>query len=378
MSVLAAAGPSAYWYLARGTGAVSLVLLTASVVLGVMGSVRFALAPRWPRFAIDTIHRDVSLLVLAVLVVHIVTSVLDSFAPITLTQAVIPFIGTYRPLWLGFGALSFDLLVALALTSILRRRIGYRVWRGIHWLAYASWPVAVLHGLGTGSDTKVWWMLALTVGCVAAVAVAVLIRIARTETEPDGRRGALTALTIATPVGLALFTLAGPLQHGWAARAGTPASLLAKFRPAAARTASAAAAGAANNSPAASPAKLTLKVPFQAQISGNVSQTEATGGALVDLALKLSGGARGKLRIRLAGTPIDGGGLSMTGSQVDLLASGLPSVMEGRIVSLEGQQFVARVTGAGSALELHANLSIDQSSGAVTGTLSGTRSRGGG
>jgi sulfoxide reductase heme-binding subunit YedZ len=378
MSVLAAAGPSAYWYLARGTGAVSLVLLTASVVLGVMGSVRFALAPRWPRFAIDTIHRDVSLLVLAVLVVHIVTSVLDSFAPITLTQAVIPFIGTYRPLWLGFGALSFDLLVALALTSILRRRIGYRVWRGIHWLAYASWPVAVLHGLGTGSDTKVWWMLALTVGCVAAVAVAVLIRIARTETEPDGRRGALTALTIATPVGLALFTLAGPLQHGWAARAGTPASLLAKFRPAAARTASAAAAGAANNSPAANPAKLTLKVPFQAQISGNVSQTEATGGALVDLALKLSGGARGKLRIRLAGTPIDGGGLSMTGSQVDLLASGLPSVMEGRIVSLEGQQFVARVTGAGSALELHANLSIDQSSGAVTGTLSGTRSRGGG
>src|SRR5438874_2405352 len=86
-AVLGAVGPSAYWYLARGTGAVSLVLLTASVVLGVLGSLRFAAAPRWPRFAIDSLHRDVSLLVLVVLVAHIITSVLDSFAPIQLIDA---------------------------------------------------------------------------------------------------------------------------------------------------------------------------------------------------------------------------------------------------------------------------------------------------
>ena len=159
---LAAASPKAYWYLTRGTGAVALVLLTASVLLGVLGSLRFSAGPRWPRFAIETLHRDVSLLVMVVLAVHIVTSVLDSFAPISVLNAVIPFTGTYRPLWLGFGALSFDLLVALAATSLVRRRLGYRAWRSIHWLAYASWPVAVLHGLGTGSDTKVWWMLALT------------------------------------------------------------------------------------------------------------------------------------------------------------------------------------------------------------------------
>src|ERR1700744_4514461 len=121
-AVGAALGPSAYWYLARGTGAVALVLLTASVVIGILGSVRFT-AARWPRFAIDAVHRDISLLVLVVLVIHIVTSVLDGFAPITLLDGVIPFASTYRPLWLGLGTLSFDLLVAIAITSIIRRRI---------------------------------------------------------------------------------------------------------------------------------------------------------------------------------------------------------------------------------------------------------------
>ena len=148
MLAVAATGPSVYWYLARGTGAVALVLLTLSVVLGVLGTLRFAVAPRWPRFAIDTLHRDVSLLVIVLLVVHILTSVLDSFAPIKLTDSVIPFVSSYRPLWLGLGALAFDILLALVITSLLRRRFGYHRWRLVHWLAYASWPVAVLHGLG--------------------------------------------------------------------------------------------------------------------------------------------------------------------------------------------------------------------------------------
>src|SRR5438270_13366633 len=98
--ILAASAPSAYWYLARGTGVVALVLLTASVIVGILDSLRFAASPRWPRFAIDSLHRDLSLLVIAVLVVHIVTSVLDSFAPIQLLDAVIPLHSSYRPLWL--------------------------------------------------------------------------------------------------------------------------------------------------------------------------------------------------------------------------------------------------------------------------------------
>lgn len=368
MSILAAAGPSAYWYLARGTGAVALVLLTASVVLGILGSLRFAAGARWPRFAIDSLHRDVSLLVLVLLVAHILTSVLDSFAPIRLIDAVIPFASSYRPLWLGLGTLSFDILVALVITSVMRRRLGYQAWRAVHWLAYASWPVAVLHGLGTGSDTKVWWMLALTAGCVAAVTVAVLVRIGRADPD-SGVRAPAILLSIAAPIGIAIFTLAGPLQHGWAGRAGTPPVLLGKAAvPVSRRVA------ASHRAPAVRAAQAaTLKAPFSARLAGTVKQTNVAAGSIVDIALRLSGGARGRLRVRLAGAPVDGGGLSMTGSQVDLLADGLPSVMEGQIVQLQGQQFIARVAnGTGSALDLHANLSIDQQTGVVSGTLAAT------
>jgi sulfoxide reductase heme-binding subunit YedZ len=374
---LAAAGPSAYWFLARGTGVVSLLLLTASVVLGVLGSLRFAAGSRWPRFAIDALHRDVSLLVMVLLVAHILTSVLDSFAPITLLDSVIPFGASYRPLWLGLGALSFDILIALVVSSLVRRRLGYRAWRGVHWFAYASWPVAVLHGLGTGSDTTVWWMLVLTVGCTAAVLIAIWVRIARAEPASPGLRRCAIALTLATPLGMAIFALAGPLQRGWARRAGTPPTLLGSaFVPAAATVGTR--SGTRPAAKGASPAG-ALKLPFSARLAGRVTQTPERGGAILDLAMRLSGGARGRLRVRMGGAPISGGGLSMTGSQVDLLADGLPSVMEGQIVSLQGQQFLAHVASAsGSQVNLRANLMIDSQNGTVTGTLSATPAGGGG
>jgi sulfoxide reductase heme-binding subunit YedZ len=369
---LAAAGPSAYWYLARGTGVVSLLLLTASVVLGVLGSLRFTAGARWPRFAIDSLHRDVSLLVMVLLVAHIVTSVLDSFAPIALIDSVVPFSSSYRPLWLGLGALSFDILIALVVTSLVRRRLGYRAWRGVHWLSYASWPVAVLHGLGAGSDTKVWWMLVLTVACLGAVVIAVWFRIAA---EPAGQklRAPAIGLTLATALGLAIFTVAGPLQHGWARRAGTPGTLLGSaFTPAAQTVGASTGAGTG-------PGVTTLKAPFSASLAGKVTQRPEAGGAIVDLAMRLTGGARGRLRVRMGGAPISGGGLSMTGSQVDLLADGLPSVMEGQIVSLQGQQFVARVASpSGSELNLRATVAIDSRRGTVTGTLTATSAGGGG
>ena len=359
---LGAAGPSAYWYLTRGTGAVALLLLTASVVLGVLGSQRFAVAPRWPRFAIDTLHRDTSLLVIVVLVVHIVTSVLDGFAPITLLDGVIPFRSPYRPLWLGLGAVSFDLLLALAITSLVRRRLGYRTWRAVHWLAYACWPIAVLHGLGTGTDTKQGWNLILTAACVAAVVIAVLARAARTAHEHDAVRGTAAAAVLAVAAGIAIFTFAGPLQKGWARRAGTPTHLLV----------SAPVHRVIPTPVAARPAVATLKPPFNASVSGNVTETPESGGAIVDIALRLSGGATGQLRVRLGGIPLGGGGLSLTGSQVVLQADGLASVMEGQVVSLQGSQFVARLRGAnGSHLDLNANLTINPDN-SVTGSVSAT------
>jgi sulfoxide reductase heme-binding subunit YedZ len=363
---LATIGPSVYWYLARGTGAVTLLLLTVVVVLGIFGPLRVT-GGRWPRFAIDTLHRDLSLLVIALLVVHIVTNVLDSFVSISLSAAVIPFISSYRPIWLGLGTVAFDILLCLAITSLVRRRLGYQRWRLIHWLAYASFPVAVLHGLGTGSDTKIWWMLLLTAGCVAAVVIATCARVARAESAVPGLRVPALALSVLTPVALAVFALAGPLAHGWAARAGTPTKFL--IHPAPARVSTRTVA------PPAPRARAVSLAPFTAALTGTVRQSQAPGGALVDLNMHLSGEVTGQLRVRLAGQPSPGGGLSMTGSQVDLLTHGT-GVMTGQITSLEGTEFIAHVLNNGGALDLHAQLNIDSQTNAVTGSVNASRAGG--
>lgn len=230
-AAIAAAGPSAYWYLTRATGVVALLLATVAVALGVLDVRRFSTA-RTPRFLIDSLHRSSSLLAIVFLAVHVLTSVLDSFAKIAITDAFVPFAGSYRPFWLGLGALSLDLLLAVTITSLLRQRIGYRSWRVTHWLAYASWPVALLHALGTGSDVKQAWMLWLSAACVAVVLAAVLARVA--FGWPQQRR--LRVLALASAASFSLFLLAwlpgGPLGSNWARRSGTPSALLETNRAA--------------------------------------------------------------------------------------------------------------------------------------------------
>jgi methionine sulfoxide reductase heme-binding subunit len=211
-TAIAAAGPSAYWYLTRSSGAVALVLLTLALVLGVVDVRRWS-TDTWPRFVVDSLHRNVSLLALAFLGLHILTAVLDSFAPISLIDSVIPFTGSYRPFWLGLGALSFDLMLAVIVTSLLRRRMGHATWRATHWLSYASWPIALLHGFGTGSDVKSTWMLALSIGCLLTVIAAVLVRIAAGWPDQLARRGAALGGAAIFTFGLILWLPRGPLGH---------------------------------------------------------------------------------------------------------------------------------------------------------------------
>ena len=110
--VLALSGGTVTWYIARATGVVTLGFLTASVLLGILTSFRWS-SPTWPRFVVEFVHRNVSLLVLVFLAIHVVTVVIDSFAPIRWIDVVIPFVSAYRPFWLGLGAVAFDLLIAL-------------------------------------------------------------------------------------------------------------------------------------------------------------------------------------------------------------------------------------------------------------------------
>jgi methionine sulfoxide reductase heme-binding subunit len=165
-----------YWYFGRATGFVALILLTAIIVLGVLGPLRVS-TDAWPRFAIRTVHRDLSLLALFVIVVHVVVLLLDGYVSIPVSAAVLPFGSGYEPFWTGMGALAFDLLIAIIVTSLMRKRLGYSTWRFIHWFTYVSWPIAVAHGLGAGSDSSSAWALALTISCIAIVAAAAAMRV---------------------------------------------------------------------------------------------------------------------------------------------------------------------------------------------------------
>jgi sulfoxide reductase heme-binding subunit YedZ len=91
---------------------------------------------------------------------------------------VVPFRGAYQPVWLGLGTLALDTVLAIVVTSLLRARLGVRAWRAVHWLAYAAWPLALLHGLWVGSDASEPWLLATAVTCAAVVAAGVVWRVA--------------------------------------------------------------------------------------------------------------------------------------------------------------------------------------------------------
>ena len=218
--------PSPLWYATRGSGYAALVLLTASVVLGVLSAQRWR-SEEWPRFLVQAVHRSVSLLVLAFLALHIATAVLDPFAGLGLRDALVPFSSSYRAVWLGLGVVAMELLVALVVTSLVRNRLGFRAWRAIHWLAYACWPLALVHGLGTGTDAASGWGLLLDLCCVGAVVLAAGSRLL--EGWPRQATLRLTLGTAATVglVAVAAWAVGGPLQPGWARAAGTPSRLLA-------------------------------------------------------------------------------------------------------------------------------------------------------
>ncbi|HKB18356.1 MAG TPA: ferric reductase-like transmembrane domain-containing protein [Candidatus Dormibacteraeota bacterium] len=174
---------SILWYTTRGAGAVTLILLSCVVVLGILSTLRVQ-SSSWPRFLTIGLHRNLALMTLVFLVLHIVTAVVDPYTSLGWAAALIPFSSYYRTLWLGLGVIAFELLAAIVVTSLVRGLIGRRAWRAVHWLTYAAWPIGVVHGLGTGTDAWSAWMLAITAACVAAVGVAVVLRLTAGSTDP--------------------------------------------------------------------------------------------------------------------------------------------------------------------------------------------------
>jgi predicted ferric reductase len=166
-------GGPVLWYANRATGVVLVVLLTAATAMGVYSTARAGSA-RWPRFATQALHRNVSLLASVMLALHAASAVVDTYVDIRWYDAFVPFLGKYEALWLGIGTVASDLIVAVILTSLVRERFRHRGWRIVHLLSYPAWAVGVAHGLGIGTDSFTPWGLsisALSVGVVATFAV---------------------------------------------------------------------------------------------------------------------------------------------------------------------------------------------------------------
>ena len=167
---------NAVWFLMRGSGVVSLLLLTGVTALGIAtwGGVRLG---SLPRFATLALHRSVSLLAAVFIAVHVASAVIDPYAAVRLVSVFVPFTAPSRPLFVGLGALAVDLILALIVTGLLRERIGQRTWRAIHWSAYAAWPVAFVHAIGMGSDTSAIWLQALAIGSLVLITGSVVWRL---------------------------------------------------------------------------------------------------------------------------------------------------------------------------------------------------------
>ena len=175
-AAVAATGSQGLWFLSRGSGLVLLVLFSVVMALGAatrMGSA----PPRWPRFAVAELHRTLSLFAVALLGLHVVTAILDPFVSIGWAATVLPFLSPYRPVAIGLGTLAVDLGGAVLLTSLARRRLGFRAWRAVHWLAYLAWPTALVHSLTAGNDLGIWWVALIECASAALVATAVLARL---------------------------------------------------------------------------------------------------------------------------------------------------------------------------------------------------------
>ena len=193
---------TALWYATRASGIVALVLLTVTMVLGLTTTAR-PRAHNWPGFAHQELHRRISMLSMVFLAIHILTSILDTYVHIGWASIVVPFTSSYSRFWVGMGTVAVDLMAAVFVSSLLRSRMKAGTWRGIHWLAYGCWPIALAHTFGVGTDAGEPWVMALGAACTLAVGSALLWRLRVTT----GRAATpLAAGTETTPVDRVLVT----------------------------------------------------------------------------------------------------------------------------------------------------------------------------
>lgn len=351
---VATTGPSALWYLTRGSGLILLAVLTASVAMGILH--KSGRTPSgWPRFVIGDLHRNLALLGAALLVIHIVTAELDPFAPVGWLAVVVPFLSSYRPIWLGLGTLSVDFLIAVVATSLLRSHLSLRLWRLVHWLTYLAWPIALLHSLGTGTDTRLGWVFLFDLLCVAVVLGALWYRVWHLSTVPHLLKWSAVAVAGAAVVSVTVFAAEGPLQAGWAKSAGTPLSLLAKS------------GGGARSSPA--PGQPGQLVHFAGTFNGTLVALQTGTQASIVISGTVSGGPGGTLTVTITGDPLPNGGVQLASGAATFRRASPEGTYRGPLAALEGNTMIFSLNQS-SGPSVGLQLTLQQATqGPVTGSL---------
>lgn len=215
--------PSPLWFIDRSAGEVTLLLMTAAMVLGTLRAALPAMTPA----VLEGVHTNLALLTVAFAAVHLAASLIDPYAQLRIIDALLPFVSAYRPLWLGLGVVAVYLYAAAVATSWPARRWRRRPWLWLHRTMYGAWFLALLHSLGTGSDARNQLFILLNVAAVAgALVVFIGVRILEAWPSSPKRSAALAGVAIAIVVGLAMWAAGGPLQEGWAKASGTPPELL--------------------------------------------------------------------------------------------------------------------------------------------------------
>jgi methionine sulfoxide reductase heme-binding subunit len=217
------ASPSPLWFIDRSAGEVTLLLISAVVMLGI---IRASLPTSNP-ILVEGLHINTALLAVAFGGLHILAAILDPFAQLGPIDALLPFVSAYRGTWLGLGVISGYLYVAAVLTSWPGRRLPRPIWIWLHRTMYAAWGIAVIHSLATGSDARNELFLLLNVVAVAGVLVVFLaFRVAEAWPKMPPLWAALALVSVLTVLGFGIWAANGPLQPGWARSSGTPVKLL--------------------------------------------------------------------------------------------------------------------------------------------------------
>ena len=179
--IASGASASTVWYVIRGTGMIAFVLLTISAIVGLLITNKLLPSGR-PRVDLYETHTFVSLLALAFTSIHGVALLLDNFVHFSAVQIAIPFTSTYRPFGVGIGILGFYIAAVVYASFYLRKRIGYKTWRTLHYASFAAFFLADMHGILSGTDSSTWWALAIYV--IATLAVAGLTGLRYANSTP--------------------------------------------------------------------------------------------------------------------------------------------------------------------------------------------------